>query len=99
MLISQKLVEDCKELLPETYSLPNMLLTLQECLKAIFKAALHHFHKCFNKLCNLLPNNTEHNLENISKFYFSQFFKFHPVLESDSKEWVQPLIESKTFEL
>jgi hypothetical protein len=54
MLISQKLIEDCKELLPETYSLSNTLSTLQERSKATFKAALHHFYKCNNKSCNLL---------------------------------------------
>ena len=86
MLISQKLTEECKKLLPTSYSLPDSLLTLKECSNATFKAALYHIHLCTNKSCDLLPKSTEHNLENIFKFYFSNSFKTHPVLESEQKE-------------
>ena len=86
MLISQKLIEECKKLLSTSYSLPDSLLTLKECSNATFKAALYHIHLCTNKSCDLLPKLTEHNLENISKFYFSNSFKTHPVLESEQKE-------------
>src|SRR6185436_14020389 len=45
------------------------------------------------------PKSTEHNLENISKFYFSNSFKTHPVLESEQKEWIYPCLEDKIFYL
>src|SRR5690348_11285865 len=97
MLILQKLTEECKKLLPISYSLPTSLYTLKECSEAIFKAALHYIYLCTNKDCDLLPKPTKHNLGNISKFYFTNSFKTYLVPESEQKEWIYLTLETDIF--
>src|SRR6185437_389631 len=72
--ISYQVATACKRLLPKTFDITSISL-LHERSQICTKAALFHIHTCTHSTkepCTTLPQDTEHNFQNLSKFFFEQ---------------------------
>ena len=88
--IATTLAKECKKYLPSKYEISNPS-SLQNHSFQTTKKALYHIHTCKDKNCSILPKDTEHNLSNLSTFFFDKSFKTFPALPKKETSTTIPI--------
>ena len=88
--IATTLAEECKKYLPSEYEISNPS-SLQDRSFQTTKEALYYIHTCKDKNCSILPMDTEHNLSNLSTYFFDKSFKTFPAPPKEETPTTTPI--------